>query len=146
MPSLKVMASLKGSNMNTKSKKIILSIVVLVVIVVAVLIIITCVLLALIVLVQSSKGGGLASNFSGSNQFMGVRKTADFLEKSTWTLAVALLVLSLFSIFVIPRGTATQAGDQDLQELYEDLPDVQPIQDFTPAPAGEETTEEESGE
>ena len=48
-------------------------------IVIGVLIIVTCVLLALIVLVQSSKGGGLASNFSSSNQFMGVRKTADFL-------------------------------------------------------------------
>jgi preprotein translocase subunit SecG len=106
-------------------------------IVVASLIIITCVLLALIVLVQSSKGGGLASNFSSSNQFMGVRKTADFLEKSTWTLAIALLFLSLFSIFVIPRGGNVQAGDPELQELYQEIPDVQPIQDFTPPPADE---------
>ncbi|MCB0806652.1 MAG: preprotein translocase subunit SecG [Bacteroidales bacterium] len=108
-------------------------------IVVAVLIIITCILLTLIVLVQSSKGGGLASNFSGSNQFMGVRKTADFLEKSTWTLAVVLLALSLFSIFVIPRGTTVQTGDQELQELIQDLPD--PVQDYAPPPedqAGEE--------
>ena len=28
---------------------------------------------------------------------MGVRKTADFLEKATWGLAIALLVLSLVS-------------------------------------------------
>jgi preprotein translocase subunit SecG len=48
---------------------------------VSVLILIACVLLSLVVLVQNSKGGGLASNFSSSNQFMGVRKTADFLEK-----------------------------------------------------------------
>ncbi|MCK5339039.1 MAG: preprotein translocase subunit SecG, partial [Bacteroidales bacterium] len=61
-------------------------------------------LIILVVLVQNSKGGGLASNFSGSNQYMGVRKTADFLEKATWTLAIALLVLSLASIFVIPKG------------------------------------------
>lgn len=73
-------------------------------ILVSVLILITCALLTLVVLVQNSKGGGLASNFAGSNQIMGVRKTADFLEKSTWTLALVLLVLSLFSIFVIPRG------------------------------------------
>jgi preprotein translocase subunit SecG len=106
-------------------------------IVVASLIIITCVLLALIVLVQSSKGGGLASNFSSSNQFMGVRKTADFLEKSTWTLAIALLFLSLFSIFVIPRSGNMQAGDPELQELYQEIPDGQPIQDFTPPPADE---------
>lgn len=74
---------------------------------VSVLIIIVCILLTLVVLVQNSKGGGLASNFSSSNQIMGVRKTADFLEKATWTLAVALLVLSMISIFVIPRSTGT---------------------------------------
>jgi len=48
---------------------------------ISVLILITCIILILVVLVQNSKGGGLASNFAGSNQFMGVRKTADFLEK-----------------------------------------------------------------
>ncbi|GAB4313240.1 MAG: preprotein translocase subunit SecG [Bacteroidales bacterium] len=100
-------------------------------VVVAVLIIITCVLLTLIVLVQSSKGGGLASNFSSSNQFMGVRKTADFLEKATWTLAVSLLVLSLFSIFVIPRGTQVDPTQVELQEKYKD---IQPVQDFVPPP------------
>jgi preprotein translocase subunit SecG len=110
-------------------------------VVVASLILVTCVLLTLIVLVQSSKGGGLASNFSGSNQFMGVRKTADFLEKSTWTLAIALLLFSLFSIFVIPRGTNVQAGDTELQELYQELPDTQPVQDFAPPPTEEEGTE-----
>ncbi len=84
-------------------------------ILISVLILITCVLLVLVVLVQNSKGGGLASNFSGSNQYMGVRKTADFLEKATWTLAIILLFLSLFSIFVIPRSTNT--GDQFDTEL-----------------------------
>ncbi len=72
---------------------------------VSVLIIIVSVLMVLIVLVQNSKGGGLASNFAGSNQVMGVRKTADFLEKATWTLAVTLLVLSLLASMTIPRGT-----------------------------------------
>ena len=45
-----------------------------------VLLLIVAVLIVLVVLVQNSKGGGLASNFAGSNQYMGVRKTADFLE------------------------------------------------------------------
>jgi len=70
---------------------------------ISVLIILVGVLLTLIVLVQNSKGGGLASNFSGSNQVMGVRKTTDFLEKATWTLAIALLVLSLAASMTIPR-------------------------------------------
>jgi preprotein translocase subunit SecG len=70
---------------------------------ISVLILIACILLILIVLVQNSKGGGLTANFSGSNQLMGVRKTADFLEKATWTLAVFLLVLCLGSSMTIPR-------------------------------------------
>ena len=69
------------------------------------LILMVCVFLILGVLVQNSKGGGLAANFSSSNQVMGVRKTADFLEKATWTLAVSLLVLSLIGSAVIPRGS-----------------------------------------
>jgi preprotein translocase subunit SecG len=71
--------------------------------VVSILILITCILMILIVLVQNSKGGGLVSNFASSNQFMCVRKTTDFLEKATWTLAVALLVLSLVASATIPR-------------------------------------------
>ncbi|MBN3035413.1 MAG: preprotein translocase subunit SecG [Bacteroidales bacterium] len=112
-------------------------------VIVAVLIIVTCVLLTLIVLVQSSKGGGLASNFSSSNQFMGVRKTADFLEKTTWTLAIVLLVLSLISIFVIPRGTRLQTQtDTELREQIENAPDLQPVEDYVPPPDQTETTEE----
>ena len=71
---------------------------------VSVLIIIASILLTLIVLVQNSKGGGLASNFSSSNQVMGVRKTADFLEKATWTLAISLVILSMVATMTIPRG------------------------------------------
>ena len=75
---------------------------------ISVLIIIASILLILIVLVQNSKGGGLASNFSSSNQVMGVKKTADFLEKATWTLAIALVVLSVAASVVIPRGGEEQ--------------------------------------
>jgi preprotein translocase subunit SecG len=82
---------------------------------VSILILIVCVLLALVVLVQNSKGGGLASNFAGSSQIMSVRKTADFLEKATWTLAILLLVLSLMSVFVIPRNNAQTQTQQTNQ-------------------------------
>lgn len=69
-----------------------------------VVMIIICVLLGLLVLVQNSKGGGLVAGMQSSNQFMGVRQTADFLEKSTWTLAIVVLGLSLLSVIIIPRG------------------------------------------
>lgn len=72
---------------------------------ISILIIIACVLQILIVLVQNSKGGGLAANFTSTGQSMGVRKTADFLEKSTWTLAIAILVLSIGATAAIPNDT-----------------------------------------
>lgn len=71
---------------------------------VTILVIIACVLLVLVVLVQNSKGGGLAANFTSGGQAMGVRKTADFLEKATWTLAASILLLSVLSTAAIPRG------------------------------------------
>jgi len=89
-------------------------------------IIIVCVLLILIVLVQNSKGGGLASNFASSNQFMGVRKTADFLEKATWTLAGTLLFLCLLSSITIKnKESAPKSAIED---------NVRTSQDPTKAP------------
>ena len=86
---------------------------------ISVLVIIVSILLILIVLVQNSKGGGLASNFSSSNQMMGVRKTTDFLEKATWTLAGALLVLSFVAVMVI---RPTQQAANGLEEQLNSKP------------------------
>lgn len=84
---------------------------------ISVIILLVCAVLTLVVLVQNSKGGGLASNFSGSNQVMGVRKTADFLEKATWTLAGALLVLSILASMTIPKKDV--APESRLQDNIE---------------------------
>ncbi|PKP04795.1 MAG: preprotein translocase subunit SecG [Bacteroidetes bacterium HGW-Bacteroidetes-6] len=94
-----------------------------------VIMIIVCVLLGLIVLVQNSKGGGLVTGMQSSNQFMGVRQTADFLEKSTWTLAIVILGLSLISIFAIPSGQ-TNTEDSRVKKYIEES-GYEPIQ--TPA-------------
>ena len=66
-----------------------------------VLILIASILLVLAVLAQNPKSG-MAANFGASNQVMGVRQTADFLEKSTWSLAVAILVFSLAATMFMP--------------------------------------------
>ncbi|MBO5963289.1 MAG: preprotein translocase subunit SecG [Bacteroidales bacterium] len=81
---------------------------------VTVLIIVVAVLLAIVVLVQNSKGGGLAANFASQNQVMGVRKTADFLEKATWTLACVMLLLCLVATAFTPGRTDVEntAGTQ----------------------------------
>ena len=69
-----------------------------------ILILLASLLLIGVVLIQKSKGGGLASNFSSSNQIMGVRKTTDFVEKATWTLAIVICVLSIISSFLAPQN------------------------------------------
>ena len=66
-----------------------------------VLSVIVSILLIGIVLIQKSKGGGLSSSFAGSNQIMGVRRTTDFVEKATWTLASIICVLAITSAFVM---------------------------------------------
>ncbi len=68
-----------------------------------ILILIASILMIGIVLIQKSKGGGLASNFASSNQIMGVRKTNNFVENATWTLAIIICVLSILSSFFSPK-------------------------------------------
>ncbi len=88
----------------------------------AILIIITSILLVLVVLVQNPKGGGLSSSFGGGagNQIMGAKKTTDFLERATWTLAIVLISLSLLSNFAIPRNTNFEADVIKAQEQIDE--------------------------
>ncbi|RDK89115.1 preprotein translocase subunit SecG [Marinirhabdus gelatinilytica] len=80
-----------------------------------VLIIFIAFLLVVVIMVQNPKGGGLSSTFGGGGgtQMGGVKKTTDFLDKSTWTLAVALLVLILASNIPIMSGTGTDSTFQE---------------------------------
>ncbi len=87
-----------------------------------VLIILVCVFLALIVLIQNPKGGGLDSSFGSANQIGGVQRTADFLEKSTWTLAIALFVLCLAS------ASFNNTIVNDVDTRYQEKPMEQPTQ------------------
>ncbi len=65
-----------------------------------VLIILASFILGFVILIQNSKGGGLASNFASSNQVMGVRKTANVLEKTTWGLAAGIMLLCFVCAFI----------------------------------------------
>lgn len=75
-----------------------------------ILTVLVSILLIIVVLVQKSKGGGLSSSFAGSNQIMGVRRTNDFIEKATWTLAGIVAVLSIISVFVMPRNVVSSGS------------------------------------
>jgi len=83
-----------------------------------VLIVIVAFLLVIVIMVQNPKGGGLSSSFGGggTQQLGGVKKTSDFLDKSTWALATLLLALILLSNVAIGGGegaTESKALDQD---------------------------------
>ena len=100
----------------------------------AILIIITSVLLVLVVLVQYPKGGGLSSTFGGgsSNQIMGAKKTTDFLEKTTWTLAIVLISLTMLSNFAITRNIDSTNEIKSQEQIDEaiipqNLPDDNPL-------------------
>ena len=91
-------------------------------------------LLILVIMVQNPKGGGLSSSFGGdSQQIGGVKKTTDFLDKSTWVLASLLLILILLSNLTIDKGTESTdsklLNPNDIEStIPEALPDDIPLE------------------
>lgn len=86
--------------------------------VLTIIIIVVCLFLVATVLMQNSKGGGLTQTFASQQQIMGVRKTTEFLEKVTWTLAASIMVLSFLSVMFIDNNvqSTTSGVDELLQE------------------------------
>ena len=97
-----------------------------------ILIVFAAVLLTLLVLVQNSKGGGLAAGFASGNQVMGAPRTADFLEKATWTL-IAIIVF--FSIAAVGFNAGQQVVANDESAIV--------VDEAPAAPAAELPTEGE---
>ena len=101
---------------------------------ISILALLAAVLLVLIVLVQNSKGGGLASGFSSSNQIMGVRKTTDFLEKATWSLAGVVVVLSIISAKISDPVQRQEAKGPKVEQTQQQGVNLDPnlnLPDFT---------------
>ncbi|MCF7568921.1 preprotein translocase subunit SecG [Sabulilitoribacter arenilitoris] len=96
------------------------------------LIVVVAFLLVVVVMVQNPKGGGLSSSFGGggTQQLGGVKKTTDFLDKSTWALATLLLVLILLSNVAINTGD----GTVDSKALDPNATTTQPLPSTTPLP------------
>ncbi|WP_026775693.1 preprotein translocase subunit SecG [Polaribacter sp. Hel_I_88] len=100
-----------------------------------VLILFVAIALILIVMVQNPKGGGLSSSFGGggAQSLGGVQNTNNFLDRTTWTLAIAMFALILLSNIAIPRG-----GENDVN-LDRTLEGTAPIENTTSAPATNDT-------
>lgn len=99
-----------------------------------ILIMIVAFLLVVIIMVQNPKGGGLSSSFGGggTQQLGGVKKTTDFLDKSTWTLAILMIALILLSSIPLVGNDSNQskAFDEDAFEnvIPTTIPDTPPAE------------------
>lgn len=69
-----------------------------------------------IILIQDPKGGGVDATFGGqsANQILGAARSADFVEKLTWYLAITLFALCILTTLFI--GTPVQSGIELLSE------------------------------
>ena len=75
----------------------------------------------------------MAQGFTGAQQIGGVQKTANFLEKGTWGLATALLVLCLVSAASITTtGVEEDEFDAPIVAPAEFDPNI-PVENAAPA-------------
>ncbi|NOY05614.1 MAG: preprotein translocase subunit SecG [Chlorobi bacterium] len=92
-----------------------------------VLLVIISILLTVVILMQASKGVGLSGAFGGGGgmgAMLGVRKTSDILARTTWILAVSLIVLILIvNLFFLPRG---EIRESVLERSASEVPVQQP--------------------
>ena len=104
-----------------------------------ILILIASALLVVVVLLQNGKGEGLASNFIAGNQTLGVRQTADLLEKVSWVLVTFIVVLSIITSFT----TGTTGADMDVTNKIENTA-TQSQPEFPTAPIQQEAPAQEA--
>lgn len=71
----------------------------------SILIIIVSILLVLIVLIQNPKGGGIASNFMSTNQFIGAKQQVELIEQITWGFVSGLVVLCIAFAAIVGTGS-----------------------------------------
>lgn len=86
-----------------------------------IIIVFVSILLVCVVLLQKSKGGGLAAGFQSYNQLGGAPKTADFLEKATWTLMGVIAVFCICCTLIL-KHSSVSAGEADIDIIEQSAP------------------------
>ena len=106
-------------------------------------------LMICIVLIQESKGGGLSSSFASYNQIGGVRKTTDFIEKTTWSLAAAMVIISVACAYVAPQAVSDSSVMENIENPTtnpNNLPGFGASQTQEAAPAADKKAAPAAGE
>ena len=98
-----------------------------------IVIVIAAILLCIVVLLQNGKGDGMASNFVSANQTLGVRQTADILEKLSWYLVAFILVFSVVTSIATTRKATTGVDISDMVEQAAPEFPSSPVEQAAPA-------------
>ncbi|MBO4621955.1 MAG: preprotein translocase subunit SecG, partial [Paludibacteraceae bacterium] len=67
------------------------------------------------------------------NQVMGAPKTADFLEKATWTLISVIIVLSIFAVGLHKQNMRANDSESAISEQVQEAASEMQQQAATPA-------------
>ena len=81
----------------------------------SIIIILASILLIAVVFIQNPKGGGLSTDFGSAHQLGGVKKTNDFIDKATWSLAGTIMVCSIV-LSVMLKPAEIKQPTQEKQE------------------------------
>ena len=69
----------------------------------SILVFLASILLIFVVYIQNPKGGGLSSDFGSPGQLGGVKRTNEFIDKLTWSLAGIIMVASILITMRQPK-------------------------------------------
>jgi len=104
----------------------------------SILIIIISALLILIVLIQNPKGGGIASNFMSTSQFIGARQQVELIEQITWGFVGGLVVLCIAFAAIVGTGKKQENKESIVSKSEMPMPGTSnpgiPSQQQGPAP------------
>ena len=78
----------------------------------SILVLLASVLLIFVVYIQNPKGGGLSSDFGSPGQLGGVKKTNEFIDKLTWSLAGIIVVASIIITMRQPKAKKVSEADK----------------------------------
>ena len=83
-------------------------------------------------MVQNPKGGGLDSSFGNVNQLGGVAQSTETIEKTTWTLAGVIAVLSIITAMNFGSNTTPENSNIEATSTAVQNPLTTPSPDNSP--------------
>jgi len=94
----------------------------------SIIIIIAAILLTLVIFIQNPKGGGLSSDFGSPAQLGGVKRTNEFIDKLTWSLAGIIVAGSIMVTMLQPslKPNVTKQQQTEQKKGNEKAPAKQP--------------------